>query len=61
MATKDNELEGFKARLKTLEKVVEILQKMHEALNDQNFLGMMNHVLEQNKKIEYITNEKAYL
>lgn len=61
MATKDGELKGLKVRLAALEQPMEILYNIHVASNDKNFLEMMNHVLEQNKKIEYLTNEKAYL
>lgn len=35
--------------------------KMHEASNDRDFLGMMDHVLEYDKNIEDLNNEKEYL
>lgn len=61
MASKDNELNRMRVRLVVLEKAMEALQKMHEASNDQNFIGMMKHVLDHNKKIKDLTNENPYL
>lgn len=45
-ATKDQELEVLKVHLDELKHSVEILHKMHQNSQDQNFLGMMDHIFE---------------
>lgn len=48
---KDEAIEGLIVRLIVLEKSMETLPKMHQDSHDNNFLGMMDHVLEHNKKV----------
>lgn len=61
MATKDGEIDGLKVRLVALEQTLETLCKMHEASNDREFICMIKNMLEHNKKIKDLTNDKAYL
>ena len=58
---KDKKLEVPKVQIEALEQSMDTLHKIHQDYQDQNFLGMMDNILEKNNKIEDLFDEKGHL